>query len=403
VIPFAPLALALLLAEPPSPAAPPTAEELRALFADAVRLHQAHDLAGAAEAYSRFLESQPRNVEALSNLGAVLAAQGRYADAIGRYREALAVDPARTAVRFNLGVALHKSGDITAAAAELERVVKERPDHRAAVVLLAECRFRLGQPGRAAELLTPLHDAAPDDAAVSYLLGLSLVQDKQAARGQVVLDQILKDGESARSRLLMGSMKLAAGEFAGALEDLRRAAALDPALPMVHLFLGRALLSTGDAEHAAGEFRLALEADPNDFEASLLLGVLLNQDGAYEEAMAQFERAVSLRPTDAAALYQAGALQLQLGRTEAARETLERVVAAAPDFAEAHVSLALAYYRLKRKADGDRERALAVELQKKAQEEQPGARTAGEAYRGEPRLPASAPTRPSPAPPSPRP
>jgi len=353
-----------------------------------VRRQQAHDLDGAAEAYGRFLEAQPRNVEALSNLGAVLAGQGRYEEAIARYRAAL-------------GVALQKMGDVEQAAAELERVVGERPDHRAAVVLLAECRFRLGQPGRAAELLTPLHEHSPDDAAVSYLLGLSLVQDNQAARGQVVLDQILKDGESARSRLLLGAIKLAAGEYAGALEDLRRAAALDPALPMIHLFLGRALLSTGDAEHASQELRQALEADPNDFEANLLLGVLLNQDGAYEDAMVRCAKAVSLRPTDAAALYQQGALELQLGRTEAARETLERVVAAAPDFAEAHVSLALTYYRLKRKADGDRERALAVKLQEKAQAEQPGAQTQGEAYRGEPRVPAPVkPLAPSPGPPS---
>ena len=389
VIPLAPVALLLLTFQAePSPSA--RAAELRVLFAEAVRLQQAHDLDAAAAAYRRFLEEQPRNVEALSNLGAVLSAQGRYEEAVARYRAALGVDARRTAVRLNLAVALRKAGRTEEAAAELERVVAETPSARNAVVLLAECRVRLGEYGQAAALLTPLHDASPDDRAVTYLLGLSLVQDKQLDRGQQLLDRVLRDGESAETRLLMGTAKLGAGDYAGARDDLRRAAEMSPALPMVHGFLGRTLMDLGDPAAAAEELRRELQGDPNDFDANLFLGVLLKQDNAFEEAMARFEKAASLRPGEPAAAYQLGALRLQLGQTEGARDVLERVVAAAPDFVEAHVSLALVYYRLKRKADGDREREIVRELERKAQEQQPGARAGGEAYRGEPRLPAPA-------------
>ena len=390
--PLALVALLLLTAQAEPPASPPaaSAEALRALFAEAVRLHQARDLDGAADAYGRFLKEQPRNVEALSNLGAVLSAQGRYEDAIARYREALAVDARRTAVRQNLAVSLQKAGRTADAAAELERVVAETPQGRSAIVLLAECRVRLGEYGQAAALLTPLHDQNPGDRAVAYLLGISLVEDKQVDRGKLVLDRILRDGDSAETRLLTGAAKLNAAEYAGAREDLRRAAELNPALPMVHGFLGRTLMNLGDPRGAAEEFRRALHDDPNDFDANLFLGVLLKQDDALEEAMARFDKAASLRPGEPAAAYQVGALRLRFGQTEAAREVLERVVSAAPDFLEAHVSLALVYYRLKRKADGDREQEVVRELERKAQERQPGARAGGEAYRGEPRLPAPA-------------
>ena len=389
VISLAPIALLLLTVQAgPSVPSSAGADELRALFAEAVRLHQAHQLDAAADAYGRFLKDQPRNVEALSNLGAVLAAQGRYDGAISRYREALAVDARRTAVRLNLAVALQKAGRAADAAAELERVVAEAPQNRNAVVLLAECRVRLGEYGKAAALLTPLHDASPDDRAVTYLLGLSLVQDKQLDRGKLLLDQVLRDGDSAETRLLMGVAKLGAADYAAARDDLRRAVELDPSLPMVHGFLGRALMNLGDLGGATEEFRREIQADPNDFDANLFLGVLLKQDNAYEEAMARFEKAASLRPGEPAASYQVGSLRLQLGQTEGAREVLEKVVAAAPDFLEAHVSLALVYYRLKRKDDGDREREIVRELERKAQEQQPGARAGGEAYRGEPRLPA---------------
>ncbi|PYQ14957.1 MAG: hypothetical protein DMF80_10955 [Acidobacteria bacterium] len=396
MIPFAPLALLVVLfqAEPSAAARARSADELRALFAEAVRLQQAHDLDGAADAYGRFLKEQPRNVEALSNLGAVHAAQGRYEEAIARYRDALGLDDRRTAVRLNLAVALEKAGRPADAAAELERVVAATPQSRNAVVLLAECRARLGEYGKAAALLGPLHDLSPDDRAVTYLLGLSLVQDGQMERGQVLLDRVLRDGDSAETRLLMGAVKLGAGEYAGARDDLQRAAELNPGLPRVHVFLGRAVMNMGDATAATEEFRRELAGNPNDFDANLLLGVMLKEDGALPEAMARFETAASLRPGDLAALYQVGALRLQLGQTEGARDVLERVVAAAPDFLEAHVSLALVYYRLKRKADGDRHRAIAEELQRQLQAQQPGAKVSGEAYRGEPRVPAPARKRP---------
>jgi len=396
-IPLAPVALLLLTAQAQS--APPRAaspDELRALFAEAVRLHQARELDAAADAYGRFLKEQPRNVEALSNLGAVLAAQGRYDEAIAYYREALAVDARRTAVRLNLAVALQKAGRPAEAAPELERVVAESPTNRNAVVLLAECRVRLGDYAKAAALLTPLHDASPDDRAAAYLLGVALLQDKQIDKGKLVLDRVLRDGESAETRLLMGAAKLGAGDYPGAREDLHRAAEMNPLLPMVHGFLGRALMNVGDLPGAAEEFRRELRNDPNDFDANLFLGVLLKQDNALEEAMARFEKAAMLRPGEPAAAYQVGSLRLQLGQTDGAREVLERVVSAAPDFLEAHVSLALVYYRLKRKADGDRERDIVRELERKAQEQQPGARAGGEAYRGEPRLPAPAPAKKSP-------
>ena len=41
---------------------------------------------------------------------------------------------------------------------------------------------------------------------------------------------------------------------------------------------------------------------------------------------------------------------------------------------EAHVSLATVYYRLKRKADGDRERATVLKLNAEKQAAEPGAK-----------------------------
>jgi Tfp pilus assembly protein PilF len=61
-----------------------------------------------------------------------------------------------------------------------------------------------------------------------------------------------------------------------------------------------------------------------------------------------------------------------VGQTENARKGLEELIRAEPNFVEAHVTLATVYYRLKRKADGDRERAIVQTLNDEIQAQQPG-------------------------------
>jgi Tfp pilus assembly protein PilF len=58
------------------------------------------------------------------------------------------------------------------------------------------------------------------------------------------------------------------------------------------------------------------------------------------------------------------------GNVDAARRSLEAIVKEAPSFTEAHVTLATVYYRLKRKEDGDRERALVQKLNRETQAKQ---------------------------------
>src|SRR6266446_4929014 len=75
---------------------------------------------------------------------------------------------------------------------------------------------------------------------------------------------------------------------------------------------------------------------------------------------------------------------LALGKIDLARVELEQVVKENPQFSEAHVSLATIYYRLKRKADGDREGAIVRKLDAERQAKQPGALATGGAVKNTP-------------------
>jgi Tfp pilus assembly protein PilF len=205
------------------------------------------------------------------------------------------------------------------------------------------------------------------------MLGTALIRDGQTGRGQLVIDPILKNGDSAEARLLMGTTKLIANDLTGAVSDLRKAVELNPNLPEVYSYYGSALLSTGDPASARKAFEKELALDPNSFEANLRMGVLLRQDEDNDNALKYFNRALMVRPGDIGVRYQIAATELTMGQVEPARRDLETMLKEAPNFTEAHVTLATTYYREKRKTDGDRERAIVSKLNAQKQATEPGA------------------------------
>ena len=338
-----------------------------AVLKQAIDLHQSGDIPGAIKSYEKYLAAHPDSLIAHSNLGAAFSRLGRYTDAIVQYRQALKLQPGNTGVELNLGLAYYKTNQKEKAAKSFQKVHKATPAEMQPTLLLADCWLAMGRNKDVVTLLTPLRS---EDPAIAYLLGTALVRDGQIARGQSEIDRILRNGDTAEARLLLGTAKLAAHEYPAALEDLKKAVELNPNLPDVYSFLGQALQATGDPAGAAAAFQKALSADPNDFNANLQLAVLLKDEAKLDEARTLLQRALQVRPGDLGARYNLAILDLAMEKTDAARRELELIVKEAPSFTSAHVTLATVYYRLKRKADGDRERAIVQKLNAEAQAKQ---------------------------------
>ena len=364
------VAASLALAAAFAAVAPAADGDVNRILARAVALHEAGDILGAIQAYQEVLALQPGSVEARSNLGAAYVRLGRHDEAIQQYRWALERDPGNATVRFNLGLALYKSARIPEAEEELARVVAVQPGQKSAVLLLADCQLKQGEDKKAVELLAPFESSWADDRPYAYLYGSALVRTEQVEKGQVYIDHILRDGDSAEARVLMGAAHLAAKDYPSALQELRRAVELNPKLPTVQSLYGRALMGSGDRDGAARAFRRELELDPNDYEANLYLGMLRKEEQRYDEALDYLGRAARMRPLDPGARYSLGSLYVATGKIAEARQLLEGVVRDAPELTQAHVLLATVYYRLKMKEEGDRERAIVEKLTAGAQARQ---------------------------------
>ena len=114
--------------------------------------------------------------------------------------------------------------------------------------MLGDCYLRLGEFKKVIDLLTPLEAKFGDDRTYSYVLGTALIQDHQAEKGQVLIDRILRDGDSAEARLMMGVARLAVRDHPGAVKEIQRALELNAKLPLANSFYGQALLGSGDRD-----------------------------------------------------------------------------------------------------------------------------------------------------------
>ena len=364
------LALALLVL--PFPLFGQSPSDFDRVFVRALEMQKSGDFIGAIDAYKTALAIDSTRVDALSNLGAAYVHLGQFEDAIAQYDAALKLDPANATVRLNLALAYYKSGRPNEAIKPLKIVVATNPDAKNAYLILADCYLQTGVDRDAVTLLQPREAMFQDDLAFAYVLGTALVRTGEERQGQQYIDRIFKTGDSAEGHLLMGIAHLNRYDYPEAKTELERALQLNASLPTANSAYGRALLGLGDQAGAAGAFRKELTVNINDFESNLMLGSMRKSASDFNAALTYLNRAMAIHPQDLTARTLVASLKLQTGAVDEAVQILEQVTAEAPENVEAHVQLATAYYRLKRKEDGDREREIVNRLNRELQAKQAG-------------------------------
>ncbi len=355
--------LLLLTVAVVAPARPQTPDDAMAVVQHAYQLQEQGDYAAAADAYRAFLKLRPDEAGAHSNLGAVLVKLGHYQEAIAEYQTAEKLLPGDPRIGLNLALAYEKSGRLQEAANKLESVHAAAPQEKQVTLLLADCNLQLGENGRVIELLQPLEQDDPSDLAIAYMLGTALIRKQRIAEGEVLLDRILRNGDSPEARFLMGTRFYESGDYPAAVKELAGAVELNPKLPQLQSYYGLALLNTGDPDAAAAAFHRELAENPNDYTSNLALGQILTVARHFDDAMLLLERALLARPQSAEAMLALGECLSGVGQLQEARERLEAVVQAAPTSLEAHQALLSVYMRLGLSSEEARERATVDRLQ----------------------------------------
>jgi tetratricopeptide (TPR) repeat protein len=349
-------------------AAPPDSD---VEFARGVRLQQTGDLVGACRAYEATLKLSPRRVDALSNLGLAYGGLQQYDRAIHSFEKALAIDPRQPAVLFNLGLTYLQAGQNEKASGTFSSLAREQNANYLARHYLAVSLLKLGRIEEGIAELEIVARNHPEDLDGLYTLASAYIRNRQLEKARRLIDDAISRHDTAEAHLVTGSYYLTVKAYRQAVDELRRAQQLNPALPELGASLGGAYALTGSQEMATQLFEDYLRQHPGDFDSLAFLGWMYLDADRLDEAEAALNQSHQIRPADPEVVFQLARLARARKHFDEAAVLLERVIAAEPNHTRAHVLLAQTYFHLKRTADGNRERDIVKRLNEAEQAERP--------------------------------
>ena len=228
-----------------------------------------------------------------ANAGLALARQGKYDQALPRYRAALALDPHLPGLQLNLGLAYLKLDRLPEAAIAFEHALKADPTSFQVQTLLGMTYFGCRRFEDAAPHLKAAAGRQPDNTELRYKLAQSYLYSKR---------------------------------YEEAKEEFRFLLTKDPDSAAVHLLLGEVLDAAGQTEQAVAEFEAAVKSPKREPEAHFGLGYLYWKQRRYEDALRQFLAQLESMPQHSQALTYAGDSEMHTGHEKEAREHLRQAV-----------------------------------------------------------------------------
>lgn len=295
---------------------------------EAVRLHRAGNLDGAAPIYRRILSLDPKNPDALHLLGMVALQTGQNETAIDLIRQAIAANSREASFHFHLGCAQQALGQTDQALASYRRALTLNPNdpdtlNNLANILAGQNKFEEAAAGfRRILSIQPGNEVAWSNLGnVLWSMG-----DRDQAEAHYRKAVSLKpDYADALNNL--GNIHRDKGELNEALACYQRALALNRNADF-HNNLGLVYWGLGRRSEAMAAYRAGLKLNPHHIDCLANLAIGLWEKGELDEANAIYRRILPLRSADAEMLNNFAALSMARGDGQTALQALAHSLAA---------------------------------------------------------------------------
>ena len=252
--------------------------------------------------------------------GDALFRQGRYAEAVLQFRNAVQIDPRLAQAHYELGRTYLRLGDGELAYREFLATAELEPKNIEAHLQLASLLVAGGHSQEARET-------------VEHVLAL--------------------EPRNARAHRILGTAYAAGHDLPHAIDEYRRAIDLDPAEVGAYADLGNADLATGKLVEAEEVFRKATGVDPKSSPAHIALGRFYFSQHKMAEAEAEMWAAAKLDPRSPVPRLQIEELYLEEHRPADAERICAELKSIAPEDPQAYRALGLFY-----ESTGQREKAV---------------------------------------------
>lgn len=316
--------------------------------------------------------------------GKALLDKGQDAAAIIEFKNAVQQDASRADVRFLLGSALRRSGDLAAAEIELRKALSLGHDRNAVIPVLAAVLLEMGRTDQVLEVATldgltdnkakgtvlalradaGLPRGTADETQALYRDALAFDANNEAAnlgmarleaskgdltRAHAILENVVKQHpDSLGVQLLRGSLHLHEGKVDAAIADYDRAMELRPMDTRAYAAAIPVFLSRKDVAGAEARLEKLRKVQPKAVLTYYMDALVFYAKGDRVHARESARQVVKAVPDDMRAALLAGNIEFDLGNNVLAEQLLTKVVAAKPDEVYPRRLLATTYLRLGR-------------------------------------------------------
>lgn len=264
-------------------------------------------------------------------------------------------DPAaEKVVRYENGRVLAADGKYRDAIIEFRNALKAEPNYAEAHLAIASAYERVDDSVNAYRSYQRAADLLPDRADVQITVARFLLDVRQFTDARARAERALQlDPTSADAHMILGSALAGMRDVDGAIAQLQEAIDLAPGETTGYTGMGALLLTQGRIDEAQAQFRKAIDVDPTSAEARVALGTYYWSTGDTPSAETHLRTALDLHPADPTANHAMALLLMSTGRAPDAEPYLA-ALGAALDAPEAKLPLADYYVRLGRAADARR-------------------------------------------------
>ena len=208
--------------------------------------------------------------------------QGRSSEAPELYRKSLGLDDI-PATRLELASSLLRTGHAQEAASEAASVTRSEPDNVTALRFAGSAFRSAGDERSAVEAFSHALHLQPE-VSTAFALGSALLALHEKEKADKVFQQILTaSGNAAIWHVAIGDAYREALYLNDAVEEFKRAIAIDPRAGHAEFFLGLTYLQMnqwGPTSQSFDHLRAAVRLAPRDYISNFYLGALESTDGS---------------------------------------------------------------------------------------------------------------------------
>jgi tetratricopeptide (TPR) repeat protein len=295
------------------------------------------------EHFRAALSATPGQIALKLEIASDLRELGRLDEAAAVLQEVLRQTPQHFGALVGLGHTARKRNDRAASLAHFQAATAADPNHVPVKLEVASDLRELGRLDEAAAVLHGIIERQPNHFAA--LMALSHLARQRGDR-PAAIDHLLAASHAASpnadARLALASAFRDLSQFDRSEEICREVAikSLNPSKALTEL--GLTARAQAHRTEAFAHFTAAVEANSRDVRAKLELATELRDRNLYDDASRLIDEAIQLEPSNVHARMQRGYLQRRVGNHEAARDEFLQVSEIFPGFLQALVELALA-------------------------------------------------------------